>query len=190
MSYSTIAEVKLALAPFDAPTPTNSAADLPDDQIQDAIDQADSIIDSMIGGFYVVPVASTGSEIIVTDPPTDETILIFPHPIDWFSRDVAAYLATLSYMERQDITATDPIQLRYNIAWGLLVKIQAGKATLQIPALPSGDPGAMAGAGSPINTYPGKLFEPSDWDLRPRRDRHEGWPMPGWGRGFIGGGSW
>ena len=156
MPYSTVAAVRLALYPadYDAANPpttaSNTAADLSNAQIQDAIAEADSKIDSYIGGRYQVPVAAN----------TDGSL---PHPIDFWSRSIAAYLATIVFRRSADFTDNDPVARRYNATLADLVSVRDGKSTLMIP-----DTASLAnaeGAGAPVNPYVGSLFAPEDFSL-------------------------
>lgn len=178
MSYSTIAEVRLALAPsLSEGELTHTAADLTDPQLQDAIAQADSMIDSFIGATYTTPVAPTSTDGGIT-------FTVTPHPVDFWSRDIAAYLATLTYRKNQDLTATDPIQLRYNMISTFLLNVQNGKGILNLPQ--NANPQTELGVGQVANPYTGDLFGPSDWDLV-GTNSPGGYPTPGvggWSRGY------
>lgn len=156
MAYSTVVEVRNALAPAppdsgwdDGAQPDNSyltgtAADLPNEQIEDAIAEADSTIDSYIGANYIVPVIND-----ITGTPYPMT----PHPLDYWSRNIAAYNATLSYRGNQDVTLTDPVSLRYTKTMADLVKVQSGLIVLSIP--PTLATATSAGqAGQVLNTQP------------------------------------
>lgn len=161
-SYSTPAMVRQALVPSsdgtEPTTPTNTAADLTDAQLQDSIDEADSTIDSYIGAFYAVPVA-------IIDPSTGQPTGITPHPLDFWSRNIAAYVATLAYRGSQDFTDTDPVARRYKDTLASLQAVAAGKMKLMIPDNTSGN-SAVAVAPA-FNPYLGDLWDPSDFSLEP-----------------------
>lgn len=169
--YTTVVEVRNALYPGDwsdgnqpdSNSLTNTAVDLSNEQLIDAINEADSLIDSYIGGRYQTPVLLDASGM-----PYAST----PHPIDFWSRNIAAYNATLTYASRQDFTDEDPVARRYNMTMTALTAVRDGKATLGIPD--NLTPNADAGAGQAINQYYGHLFEPRDFDLYPVRS---GWPL-------------
>lgn len=156
MAYSTPAMVRQALVPSsDGSVPeeaTNTAADLSDGQLQDAIAEADSIIDGYIGGFYKVPVAANDDGAA-------------PHPIDFWSRNIAAYNATLTYRESQDFSDQDPVARRYTATMQALQAVSTGKVRLGLT--PNTSDSAQTGAGDPINPYTGELFTTDDFDLRP-----------------------
>lgn len=180
MPYSTPAMVRMALVPSSDGTlpdpPSNTGADLTDAQLSDAIAEADSLIDGYIGKFYATPVAS----VLQSDGET----LVIPHPIDYWSRNIAAYSATLSYRQGLDFADTDPVARRYNMTIAALLLVSKGQANLQIPDNTSGTAGT--GAGTAVNPYIGDLFGPTDWNLRPVEPAWPLWPdIP---NGF--GGTW
>jgi phage gp36-like protein len=141
-------------------TPTRTAADLSDTQIQDAINEADATIDSYIGAYYAVPV-----QVVVAGSDEDGTVGQIPHPIDYWSRNIAAYNATLTYRGSQDFADTDPVVRRYNATMQALQAVSAGKVRLQLPNNVS--PNAATGAGPAFEPYAGDLFDPSDFNLHP-----------------------
>src|SRR4051794_29296313 len=115
MGYSTVAEVRSALTPApNLTTGRGSAAELTDEQIADAIAEADSRIDSYIGGRYVTPVAPL-------DPNANP--LTYSNVIAFLSRDLAAYLATLTYRGNQDLTDNNPVYRRFADAMSLLIAV-------------------------------------------------------------------
>lgn len=154
MSYSTPALVRQALVPTSdgsqPQTPTNTAADLSDAQLQNAIDEADATIDGYLGGFYAVPVA-------------DNAQGVTPNPLPFWSRNIAAYVATLSYRGSQDFTDTDPISRRYKDTLAALQNVAAGKMKLQLPENTTGNSGEAA--GQVFNPYVGDLWTPDDFNL-------------------------
>lgn len=167
MPYSTVVEVRNALSPApdgspwedgDQPDPQNStftAADLSNDQLQDAIAEADALIDSFLGMFYIVPVVNG----------LDGTPLTAPIvPLAYWSRNLAAYYGTLVYRKSQDFTDTDPVARRYAATIGYLQLVAQSKIVLPFPANITDSAGE--GAGSPINVYGGQdMFQPRDFSL-------------------------
>lgn len=156
MSYSTPAMIRQALVPSlegEQPTEkTNTAADLSDAQLQDAINEADATIDGYLATHYTTPV--------IGDPT--------PHPIDYWSRNIAAYNATLAYRQSQDFADSDPVARRFTATMQALQAVAAGKVGL---GLPTGESSIAAGVGAAINpvTVP---FTPVDAGYGWRR-RHE-----------------
>lgn len=175
MAYSTAAMVRLALNPggadggVDPPSPlSGTAADLTNGQLVDAIAEADSTIDSMISKYYAIPVQAK-----ITGDDTDATTVgDIPHPIDYWSRNIAAYNATLSYRKSLDFTENDPVARRYNATMAALTAVMKGQATLQLPD--NTTPNAATGAGAPLNPYVGDFFDTEDFNLRPI---NSAWPM-------------
>lgn len=132
-------------------TPSRTAADLSDAILLDAINEADSTIDSYIGRFYLTPVARVSDAV--------------PHPIDYWSRNIAAYGATLTFRGSQDISDEDPVTRRYKATMEALKAVNNGSAQLMIP-LNQGEHSAAA-AGAPVNPFAGDLFTLDDFDLSP-----------------------
>lgn len=130
-------------------TPTHTAADLADGALLDAIKEADALIDSYIGRFYVTPVALVDGAV--------------PHPIDYWSRNIAAYNATLTYRGSQDLSDDDPVARRYRATMDALKAVNGGTAQLSL-VQNFGDSSAGS-AGAPINPFEGDLFTPDEFDL-------------------------
>lgn len=174
MPYSSPAMVRMALVPSSDGSkpdpPSNTGADLSDAQLSDAIAEADSVIDSYIGHYYAVPVAP----ILSGENEDGITVGAIPHPVDYWSRNIAAYNATLSFREGQDFADTDPVARRYSATMLALTAVMRGQATLQIPD--NTGPAAATGAGQPVNPYAGDLFDPRDWNLRPLDPAWPLWP--------------
>src|SRR4051812_49652477 len=121
--YSTPEMVRMAVSTAtngDLPTTaTHTAADLSDEALLDAIAEADATIDSFIGRFYTTPV------------PVDDANKI-PHPIDYWSRNIAAYNATLTFRGSQDISNDDPVTRRYTATMEALRAVNQGSAQLSL----------------------------------------------------------
>lgn len=153
MAYSTPAMVRQALVPTSDGSmpdpPSHTAADLSDQQLSDAISEADSIIDGYIGGHYAVPVAAVAGSA--------------PSPLGYWSRTTAAYLATCTYRQSLDFADTDPVARRYNAVMSALKDVSTGKMVLQLPENVSEN--AASGAGTPINPYAGELWTPDDFSV-------------------------
>lgn len=184
MAYSTPAMVRDAVMPTSngtQTTNTNTAADLSDTQLQDAIAEADALIDAYIGKYYAVPVA-----VVITGSLDGDGAPVgaIPHPIDYWSRNIAAYNATLGVRGSQDFADTDPIARRYTATINALVAVSKGQANLQLPDNTNGP--SATGAGTVNNPYIGNLFDPQDWNLRPTDPSWPLWPdLPnGWGNNW------
>lgn len=156
--YSTVSMVRLALVPEIAdpskipPSPSRTAADLPDPQLADAIAEADAQIDAMIGKFYATPVQPVGS-------PSPA----IPHPLDYWSRNIAAYNATLTFRKGLDLLDTDPVVRRWKATLDALTLVATGKSTLTLPT--NQGPGGATGGGPPVNPYSGTMFPMGDFSL-------------------------
>lgn len=170
MAYSTAALVRQALVPSSDGTqpnvPTNTAADLTNAQLADAIAEADALIDGYINRFYVVPVmpVDSGSGPVV------------PHPLDYWSRNIAAYNATLAFRGSLDFADTDPVARRYSATMEALKAVSAGTISLPYPRNQA-DSGTGYAAEA-INPYVGDLFCVSDFDLT---EPWNPWRGPFWG---------
>lgn len=185
MPYSTPAMVRLALNPATqdggvAPpaAPSRTAADLPDAQLLDFIAEADAQIDAMIGRFYIVPVAPVFADDVLGD---GADVGAVPHPIDYWSRNIACYFATLTVRGAADFTDQDPIARRYSATMTALNMVAAGTAKLQLPDNTTSAAGV--GAAAAINPgYVGDLFDASDFNLHPLNPTWPLWPdSPGVG---------
>ena len=166
--YTTVDAVRMVLAPLtpDAtfPNPVDSAAGLSDEQLNDAISQAEAKIDSYLGARYAVPVA-----------PIDPTVpTVFPEPISSWAADIAAYRATLTWLRNMPLEPTSPIYLRYADTLRDLTTARDGKSILDLP--PS----------TPVNTGEGFagvvddggwscIFDANDWG---GYNRHVGFGVP------------
>lgn len=169
-TYTVVSEVRLALVPSSdgaiPATPSNTAADLVDTQLQDAINEAASQIDSYIGRFYAVPVAAVGNPAAI------------PHPIDFWCRNIAAYNATLTYRGSQDFSDDDPIARRWKATMDALSLVATGKVALQIPDNTSEH--SASGVGPAYNPYIGDLWTPDDFSLSPGRNGGHHYPNGLW----------
>lgn len=154
MGYSTPALVRKALVPTsDGSLPTsatNTAADLTDAQLTDAIAEADALIDGYIGGYYAVPVANDSGGNV-------------PHPLDFWSRNIAAYNATLAWRGSLDFADQDPVARRFKDTLDALTAVSKGQLRLQIPDNATGN--SATEAGEPFNPYVGDLWTPDDFSL-------------------------
>jgi hypothetical protein len=137
--YTTIDDLRSALSPGGDDTDRGSAASLSDDDLRDAIVEAQSEVDARVPGEPFVE---------GTAPPVVSAV----------TRDIAAYLATLTHRRGDPVPADDPVQLRYNRAKGILTDIGSGKIEL------SGAPDPTAEAFVE-NAYEGDLFTLDDLRL-------------------------
>lgn len=120
MSYAALADVRGVLAkdPFNAAA---NAASLDDDQIQLALDDATDQIDGAIGFTYPTPFSTP-----------------YPRLVSQICRDIAAYLADLTYRGSKDYGNNDPVVLRYQRALLNLKGLTDGSSRL-VDWPPAGD---------------------------------------------------
>lgn len=165
--YSTPDEVRLALAPspMGAQPAQDTAAALSDEQLADAIRQADSRIDGYLAGRYAVPVAPVGS------PP------VVPGLVAGWSRDLAAYGATLTLYRNRPVEATNTAYLRYLDVMRDLAAVQKGQMILSLPQATSDD--GSGGYAGVVNTQPPDLFGAVDFGAPPRMGSGLHWPGGG-----------
>lgn len=136
--YCSVESVRLALAPTadgkieSSDTDASSPSKLQVTQLQDAILEAMGVVDTYI------------------DVPTP-----VPSRVGYLTRNIAAYLATLSYRESKDITDEDPIVRRYNNTMALLKGIRDGSLE---PVKEKEDP-------TVFNPYVGNLWGPENFAL-------------------------
>lgn len=154
--YSTPDAVRLAADPDwrpGSPEPdaaSQSAASLTDAQLQDAIAEASTLIDLYLGARYTTPVAPVDAS---ADP------LTYPDPVGYWARDIALYLATLTWLRHVTLEANDPVALRYAAAIGQLTAVRDGKATVPLPSSTDTTSGGFAGVVDPGMVG---LFDASD----------------------------
>ena len=158
-AYTTAFDVRAVVARH--PYSRGSAAELSDEQINDAISNAQSQVDGYLRRRYTVPFADPIPALAVS-----------------LTVDIAAYLAGLNWYQETELLKDDPLALRYERAVALLKDIQAGEIDLD-----DGDGGApdadTSGAmGTPRNRYTGQLFGLRSFGLG--YDFYPGVPPTGW----------
>lgn len=118
--YTTVALVR-AIAVRDPANTAATLASLSDDQLQEAINDAGSQVDSALGFTFPTPFSAP-----------------VPRQIALLTRDIAVYLADWTYRQFKDYAPGNPIVLRYQRAIKLLEELRAGHAKL-IDWPPPGD---------------------------------------------------
>lgn len=152
--YATAADVKRALTGATTDDEASqartrsTAASLDEQTITDQISEAASTVDIFIGGYYTTPVASVGG--------------VTPDPIGFWTRDIAAYLATLVFRRNAPVPQDDPVRLRYAAAMAGLTAVRDRKGTLPLPRLTEDTGTAQTGFAAVVNPYDGNLFSPGD----------------------------
>lgn len=145
MSYSTLVNVRTALAAGGLMDPTSAAA-MADADIQDKIDEADALIDGYLTARYALPIDNAA----------------IPPIVRMISRDLAASYATITYLGSIPLQATHPVQIKAQSAMNTLEKIRTGEVMLSLPGA-----GSQQRNDSPavVNIYDGQMFSPGDFDL-------------------------
>lgn len=161
-AYTSVGAVRSALAPDGQQGPTGgTAASLPDHQLQNAIIEAANEINARISSRYALPLS-----------------VPIPQIVESLNRDIAAYMATLTYRRNKALADDDPVSLRYQRAQKLLDGIGSGKVALPIV----GGTETTSAEAAVANLYEGDLFGPEDFDLATdgARPRWQGGSEPDW----------
>lgn len=159
-TYCTTPDVRAALTPGGLDDDDQTAASLADWQINDAIDEAEGLINAYLQDYTITPITL---EVPDEDDPNNIGVwLVAPDPVRYWTRDVAAYLAALTFRKSVDLAEDDPIRLRFTMVMGLLADVRAGKSTLPLPT--NEDSGHQVEI---FNLYEGTLFGPEDFNLGP-----------------------
>lgn len=175
-TYCSVRDVRLALTPGGSATDGSTAASLEDYQIDDAIREAEETIDLFLATRYTITPVET-EEVDPTDPTTTWTFSVAPAPLRGWTRDLAAFLATLTFRRNKDIPADDPVRLRFNMVMGFLSQVRDGSLSLTLPV-----PDSVAGI-TVQNLYEGRLFDMSnvglgyDYSRAQRIDRLAPWEV-------------
>jgi phage gp36-like protein len=149
--YCSPIDVRNALTPGAGSQDISTAANLTDEQINDAIEQADSRINGYLPSGYTVPTVTLENALVVAVP-----------PIRYWSRDIAAYLATLTFKRNKNVPADEPVRLRYDDAMAELLLVLKGQFELPTDATAEDD---GLGDVAVYNQYTGSLFGTSDFAL-------------------------
>lgn len=162
--YATPDDVRKVLSPTGAEGDMQTAAGYPDAVLADAIKRAEAKVHTYLAKRYTIPVD-------VAKYDTDGVLN------DWTSV-IAAFFATLTFSQGQDVGDDDPVRLRYNDTMKTLDRIQSGNLSPAWPIESTNDTNNM----TVVNRYAGSdLFQPRDFDLGDSR-RPYGWGiLPGWG---------
>jgi phage gp36-like protein len=157
MNYCSVEDVRYALAADGATQGTNTAADMDDATIADAIAEASSVVDTYVGGPY-----AQGDSV--------------PDMVIYWTRDVAAFLATCTYRRSKDFQSLDPVLLRYQFAISRLAGVFTGTTAMPGDQMPTAD----TFDGAVYNLYPGQLIWPYQFDLFGNSVSTSGATMTGW----------
>lgn len=143
-AYTSVQAVRRVLSPDgDRDAKLGTAAWLSDNEIEEAIEDAATEINGRLAPRYDLP--------FETIPPLVETL----------NRDIAAYLATLTYRRGTPIPDSDPVALRYDRAQKLLTS--AAKGDLQLVDEAEGAPVSTLAEATVVNPYSGDLFSADEF---------------------------
>lgn len=144
MTYATPEELRARLRALGPASRT--AADLDDDKLDDAIEDAAAEIDAALTSRYQLP----------TDPEAQ-----LPRLVKALTIDVAAYLSTLTARGSSDMSKDDPVALRYARAQKLLESVASGSMRLPLPPAVSGSGDAYAVDTVPALNLAGDVAAPT-----------------------------
>lgn len=120
-TFVTVPELKAALS-AQGGAGARTAASLPDARLTAAIDEAQDEVTGKLSGRYVIP----------TDP------ALMPAFVAGIILAVAAYVATLEWMQGKDLADRDPVVLRYARARANLKDIVDGHLAVQLDPVAGG----------------------------------------------------
>lgn len=158
--YCTTNDVRLALSPLGEPDGT--ASTLTDPQIEDSIDEAEAVVDTYLSARYTITTFEVED---TTDPNNILVYTVAPVPVRGWTRNIAAYLAALTYRRNKDLSEDDPVRLRFNMTMGLLKDVRDRNSDLSLPVVVADQQGVHV-----ENLYEGTLFGPEDLALQPGYD--------------------
>lgn len=148
MSYTDPDEVRAVLS-FAGASDTRSPSGATDEQLTSAIEDARVEIDARLAVRYPAPF----------DDPDNAARKPVPPVVKRINRDIAAYLATLTFLRGAPLVAEHPVALRYASAQNLLNGIATGKITLDLPGgNPADQPAENAPGATVVNPYSGDMF--------------------------------
>jgi phage gp36-like protein len=157
--YTTPADVRGVLNQTGDPSDLGSAASESDAFLNLAITDAQVEVDARLSGRYPVPFDDPNASMRIPVPPLVKRI----------TRDIAAYLATLTFKKGAPIDVGHPVLLRNNSAQSLLNGIATGAIDLDLPSGWEADQPAEAASGgmTVVDPNPGTFFSPGDFDIGP-----------------------
>ncbi len=117
------------------------------------------------------------------DDPRYPAEIPIPPLVHQITTNIAAFLATLTFLRGAPLEPTSPVALRYTRAQAMLTGIQNGQIPLDLPAgVDAEQPGeTVDGGATVVNTYDGVMFSPLDFNIsralpQGRRRVGEGFP--------------
>lgn len=159
-SYCTAADVRAALTPEAVSNDGETAASLKDWQLDDAIDEAEDIVNLYTSDYEIE--LQTISEVGDGDPNASALpFQVAMDPIRRWTRSIAAYYGALTFRKNKDLPEDDPIRLRYTAVMGFLALVKSGEMVLNLPP----NTGAADGRVAIFNLYEGVMFALEDFNL-------------------------
>lgn len=158
--YCSVRDVRLALTPGALQDDKATGASLPDWQIEDAISEAEGLVDSYLSARYIIPTDEV-EEVNPENPLETWVWMIAPKPVRGWTRNIAAFLCALTFRQSKDLGEDDPIRLRYNLTMVALMGVRDRATDLPFPPATSVDDQGV----TVINLYEGKLFGLEDTGL-------------------------
>jgi phage gp36-like protein len=158
MAYTSPADVRGRIS-FGGSADQGSASGATDEQLLEAIEDARTEIDAVLAVRYPTPF----------DDPRYPSQIPIPPVVSRINRDMAAYLATLTYLRGAPLPENSPVALRYSNAQRLLRDIAKGAITLDLPAGPTDEQPTenVPGGASVVNPYEGTMFAPGQFGIGP-----------------------
>jgi hypothetical protein len=157
--YSSPTDVRLALTPGGDEDDQTTPASFEDDQIDDAIKEADGVIDTYISALYGIP----------QDPTATPADSVAVYPVRAWSRDIAAYLVTLTYRKFKEYGPDETVRQRWQWVMDILQKIADGKLKPNLPQPPTPPDGTGPQGAFVYNQYAVPLFTMADVFCPPKR---------------------
>jgi hypothetical protein len=162
-TYCTIRDVRAALTPEASPADKETASGFADWQIEDGIEEAEGIVNAHVLARYNIPTGEV--EVVNPEDPMETWVwIVAPSPVRGWTRDIAAWLVTLTHRKSKDISEDDPVRLRYQMVLEMLVAIRDYKGSLPGSVFPPTDEDSQNSVHVE-NMYEGKLFSPEDFGL-------------------------
>lgn len=161
-TYCTVRDVRIALTPegVEQGQPRGeTGAILPDWQITDAINEAEGLINAYVAKRYVITPEEV-EEINPENPGETWVYFVAPSPLRGWTRNIAAWLATLTYRKNKDIGEDDPVRLRFNMTMASLTSVKDHSIDLALPINEVGTNESIA-----LNLYDEPLFQLEDFNL-------------------------
>lgn len=145
MAYCTVDDVRQVMSSGDG-DPAGAASGVADTAVDDAINRAQGTIHTYLSARYSIPI----------DPAHDPDGTLR----DWCSV-IAAWYTVLSWYGGRDISADDPLRLRYNGVIKLLDMVRSGELSPNWPV----ETDNTVNDVTVVNRYEGAFFMPEDFDL-------------------------